>query len=73
MDYLLFTKIFYRSEQKILNLVPVILPICFRSAPDLDPIRKRWLKDEVLLANEPGTYNIISNKAPPLTSILKET
>lgn len=68
MDYLLFTKYFGRTNQEILNLVQHNLPICFRSAPDLDPIRKKWLKDEVLLANEPETYNTLSNKAPPLFS-----
>lgn len=66
MDYSLFAKYFRSTDQKIINLVPHIHPIFFRSAPDLDPIRKKWLKDEVLLANEPETYIILSNKAPPL-------
>lgn len=65
MDYSLFAKYFESQPQKILNLVPVVLPWYYRVIFALDQSVKKWWKDESLLTSEPYTFNNLSNKAPP--------
>jgi len=70
MHYLNFTKHINRVDQKLLRLVPYVLPICSLTGSNAESNKNKSSLDQVnLITDDPDIPSLLKPRAPPILKL----